>query len=58
MAELREHLQKQHAEKLDEMDVKEKELEANLNKQKKELDKLGDLELQLLEKEARRDRID
>lgn len=58
MAELREHLQKQHAEKLDEMDVKEKELEANLNKQKKELDKLGDLERQLLEKEARRDRID
>ena len=58
MAELREHLQKQHAEKLDEMDVKEKELEANLSKQKRELDKLGDLERQLLEKEARRDRID
>ena len=58
MQELREHLQKQHAEKLEEMDGKEKELEANLDKQKRELDKLGDLERQLLEKEARRDRID
>lgn len=58
MQELREQLQKQHAEKLDQLDEKEKELELNLSKQKKELDKLGDLERQLLEKEARRDRID
>ena len=39
------------------MEAKQADLEENLAKQKAELDKLGDLERQLLEKEARRDRI-
>ena len=58
MAVLREQLTKQNAEKLAEMEAKQAELEANLAKQQAELDKLGDLERQLLEKEARRERMD
>jgi hypothetical protein len=41
-----------------ELEAREAELEATLAKQKAELDKLGDLERQLLEKEARRKNID
>ena len=40
------------------MEQKQAELEESLSKQRAELDKLGDLERQLLEKEARRDRMD
>lgn len=58
MQELKEQLEKQNKEKLEEMEAKQADLEENLAKQKAELDKLGDLERQLLEKEARRDRID
>lgn len=58
MAVLREQLTKQNAEKLAEMEAKQAELEANLARQQAELDKLGDLERQLLEKEARRERMD
>jgi len=41
-----------------ELEAKQAELEANLALQKTELNKLGDLERQLLEKEARRKNID
>lgn len=58
MEELKEALRKQNAEKLAEMEAKQAELEATLAQQKAELDKLGDLERQLIEKEARRERID
>jgi len=53
---LRDQLKKQNAEKLAEMDAQEAELEAAILLQKNELDKLGDLERQLLEKEARRNK--
>lgn len=43
---------------MSELEAKQAELEATLAKQKAELDKLGDLERQLLEKEARRKNID
>merc|ERR1712218_362666 len=52
MQELKEQLEKQNKEKLEEMEAKQADLEENLAKQKAELDKLGDLERQLLEKEA------
>lgn len=41
-----------------ELEEKERELEASLAERQAELDKLGDLERQLLEKEARRERMD
>jgi hypothetical protein len=58
MQTLKDQLEKQNAEKLAEMDAKQAELEAALLLQKNELDKLGDLERQLLEKESRRNKID
>lgn len=54
MQTLKDQLKKQNAEKLAEMDAQEAELEAAILLQKNELNKLGDLERQLLEKEARR----
>ena len=44
MEELRETLKKQNEEKLAEMEKKQRELEEELARQKRELDRLGDLE--------------
>jgi len=58
MEELREQLKKQNAEELARMEAQQAEIEEAYAKQKAELDKMGDLERQLIEKEARRERID
>ena len=58
MQVLKDQLEKQNADKLAEMDAKQAELERALTLQKNELDKLGDLERQLMEKESRRNKID
>lgn len=43
---------------MEEMERKQKELEASVMEQQAELDRLGDLERKLLEREARRKNID
>lgn len=58
MEALREQLIKQNADKVAEIEAQQAELEKTLAGQKEELDKLGDLERQLYEKGARRDRMD
>ena len=58
MQALREQLEKQNAEQLAKLEADQRELEANLARQKAELDRLGDQERLLIEKEARRGKID